>query len=856
MVIWLCRLVLLALLASLPLAASSPTTKLLLDGASTGQPANSVPSVGGPAEAQCRADKIAVAPRCGPDGQPLQLEATPIYLPAATVGKAYRYAIKASGGALPYRFQLQDGSLPVGIALSEQGEVTGIAINRGRQRFVVEIADQGGQRITQRYVLSVLPADGKAKPEAEPAKPQPLTSLSIEEAQRRLPARRLIEPHMLTQALLDSIEYKPAKPLPEATEEAAPAAPAAAPMPALPDELPDVLSEAGIAQLKALLAPMVGVEYPNRALFKAALEAQACRFAERQASKTARAAKQSPLSPEQWQQQCPSAWQRAALEKNPVEASAPVPWQDLAATLLPIPWRDWVVEHTAEKLDPAARPDPQWQASGCNCLVSASNGEIYAYQPNWHNSKDAPPVDFSLYERIIAFGLPFDDDGNVTALSPSKLQLDFIRAAHTYGSKLDIAIYRNDWQFLRDLPDDHQDRVALQVAKQATRLIDTPLGDYGRRWHDWVPGIATDERVGDGLTLYLDNLPSDPALRKAFERFRDRLIKALIVELRRGEPQQRRQYTLNLMLNDYDFVSWAKAPEQSEAVAQGKGDAKRKTGETMAESWSPWSIDTLFDYLILAEDPRIENRRITSENGAYRSNTNVTLRYVVLLSEPTKTSKKSLRDFVEASPLLVGENRRTFLRKIFPLVSVGSATAEQFNDDMANFMTNFGGVALWPQPAAVPESPAGDKEGAKTKDGAKADPAADKAAKPKDKVYEAMAQSLRTTFLANEPKESAVCGWVCDHRWPLRAVFVVLMAVGVISFAAYFLSCRVRALGRPYQIYLVLGCLPPLIIGGLLLQCDPGLVNIRDDNTLLFALIGFLILSSIIPLLLPKVEKP
>ncbi|GAB3255484.1 Ig domain-containing protein [Chitinimonas naiadis] len=804
-------------------AAQVRALSLVVDGATGTKPAAEMGAVAPtPAEASCNVSKPKATNTCGPDGVPLRLEPAPIYLPTAVVGSTYRYTIKVGGGLFPYGFQLVDGTLPVGINLLPEGGIQGIAISRGRQRFVVEINDQSGQQIKQSYVLTVVPASGKAKVEEPAGKVPPLTTLSIADAQQPLPARRRIEPYMLTQKLLDSIEFKP-------VEVVVPVEGEPVPPPPVPekDAMPDVLNEAGIVQLKQMLKSMVGVEYLNRQLFAAALDAQVCRYAEAITRKAALTTKQVPPSRDQWQKTCLGSWDRLAQHPTTVvvEASAPVPWQELGPTLVPLELRTWLIDQSRQTQKLAVVPKPMWLGSGCNCLVSATNGEVYAFYPNWHGSDKAPPIDFSLYERIITFGQPFDEDGNVAPMQPGPEQLAFFRAVHTYGSKHDVAIYRNDWQFLRTLPDDHQARIVRQVAKQSLRMIDTPLSDFGRRWHDWAPGIATDERIGDGITLYLDNLPrGDKLWREAFERFRHRLIQALIAEMRRSP----RQYTLNLMINDVDMVSTEK-PAITPAD-NGKGKPGSKSKESLdpddADRMPRWSIDNLFDYLILAEDPRIQDGRIAQEAGGYKSRTNLTLRYVVLLSEPTHVSKSALRDFVEASPLLAGADRRIFLRKLFPMVSVGSATPPQFTDDMAHFMNNFGGVALWPQPELNKE------------------------------VSDHVAHTLRTSFLANEPKESAVCGMVCEYRWPLRAIFAVLMIVGVLSFAAYFLSCRVRALGRPYQIYLLLGCLPPLILGGLLLQCDPSLLDLRDDNSLLFALIGILLISSIIPLLKPKVEAP
>jgi hypothetical protein len=66
----------------------------------------------------------------------------------------------------------------------------------------------------------------------------------------------------------------------------------------------------------------------------------------------------------------------------------------------------------------------------------------------------------------------------------------------------------------------------------------------------------------------------------------------------------------------------------------------------------------------------------------------------------------------------------------------------------------------------------------------------------------------------------------------------------------------VRALGRPYQLYLALAGIVPLVIGGLLLRCDPDLASTDFSNRLLFAVLAVVILTLLVPLLKPRVQQP
>jgi len=204
----------------------------------------------------------------------------------------------------------------------------------------------------------------------------------------------------------------------------------------------------------------------------------------------------------------------------------------------------------------------------------------------------------------------------------------------------------------------------------------------------------------------------------------------------------------------------------------------------------------------------------------------VTVKYIVLLPEPTTRSKKVLREAVETTTDLVGTNRAIMVRRILPLISMGSAEPQQLADDLAYFNDNFGGVALWPQPLANPS------------------------------VLAQTEKTVRSTILANEAPVSQLCNVVCDWRWALRGVFWLLILVAAVSLVLYLFSCRVRALGRPYQLYLLLAAIVPLVIGGLLLRCDPDLASSEIASRLLVGVLVVVIVSMLYPLLKPRAEKP
>lgn len=783
-----------------------------------------------------------VTEMCGGDPDPLAFEKTAVTsLPAARVDVPYAYRFHATGGEPPYVFSEVGSGLPDGLTLDVNGNVRGTASQRGRRTFTVELRDRWGQGVRQQFALNVIGprVPGSAPPPASAsAAVPPIQNVPIVATQTALRSGTQVDTWHLTDAMLEKIAPPPPAEPAEDTE-AQGAGDGTQPTSATPPSslpLPDAdgldeLSEAGALQLATLLKPLVNVEFPTRALFSAALDARVCAHAAALTEKVALETRQSSPDVEQWRQRCATAWAGPPPKNPPQLGEAPVKWEDLPATLMPSRVRYWLIGLAQQSHDAAVATAPPWSGTGCNCLVAPTSGAVYGYVPNWSDPKDGSKLDFSLYERLMGYAQPFDDDGNVTPLQPTAAQLNFLRALHRFGSKLDVTIYRRDWQFLLRLPEAQRHRVAEQVARQAVRMIDIPLSQYERRWEDRIPGLASDSHMGDGITLFLDQAPVPGDARyAAFDDFRHRLIQTLITEMRRGK----RHYTLNLMFPASDLISALRRPDDQGAPAQGvtvmpvkgrpAGVAPMPT--TLIAPAQSWTFGRLLDYLVQAEDPPYQEGRIMAGPGGYRSQTNVTMRYVVALPEPTTYSKKILREVVEATPDLAGTNRAIVVRRIVPLISVGSAAQRQLNDDMAYFNDNFGGVALWPQPVA---------------DAAQA---------------QAVETVVRGTILADETREGALCNQVCDVRWILRAAFWMLLAVALASVLLFLFSCRVRALGRPFQLYLAVACTVPVVIGALLLRCDPDLASADFSNRLLFAVLAVIFVTMLLPLLKPRVQRP
>lgn len=742
--------------------------------------------------------------------QPLQLDSAAFRLPAALLEQPYRRPLHAQGGRPPYRFELAGGELPEGIMLSPLGVLQGRADRPGSHRFTVRLIDALGEQAQQRYLLAVVQARPKAAAAGASAAsgPKPLTTLSAEDALALPPARALAQAYRLMPAVLDillpaesvedgSLPAPLAEPAASASQAASAGGSAGGSAAALPP-LPVNLGAEQAEQLKLLLKPLTALEYPTRETFEAALDARLCAYSRMLSLQAAAKQGLTPPSEAQFAAACPPDWAAVAKAK-PV--SGPPSWQQLPQTIMPAALRQWLVEAARHAHELKLDPPIVWDGGGCGCVREDLSGQVYGFYPLWWAEGKSQQIDFSLLSRISVMGLPFGDDLAPDAHERWTLaQTNFIRTAQRHGTALDLVIYRNDWRFLQAQPpaarEAQIEQSLLQLPQQARRLIDAPLPDWLSRAKAWLPGFGQAQHLGDGITIFFDELPpasTQPLWRQAFKDFHRRFVLAVIEQLR---ANTKRRYTLNLVVGD------------------------RQLGE-------PGAVAGLFELLKAAEDPHLINGRIEESTAVYSSATNVTLRVIVLLSEPSSLSKKQLRGRVEAEPALQGIDRRIFLRKLIPVISIGMPEAEsqQFADDLVYFEDNFGGVGFWPLPMAGETVSAG------------------------------MNAALRSAFsgAAADAATRPICDWACENRWPLRALFHLLLLTGAICLALLLWNCAWRARwGR----YLPLGGIPVVLVGALLLNCDPQLRALRDGTGLMWTVIAILFVAALWAVLKPKVEKP
>jgi hypothetical protein len=771
--------------------------------------------------------------------QPLRLGDSVMTLPSGTVGQPYRYTLRASGGVPPYAYS--SDSLPPGIALATNGELSGqpsslpfVAV------FIAGVRDQHECVAQQTYKLSILgprpapppgpeprpkppkPAGPPAKPAEQPmspkpAPPQPLTTVPlIDTLSAPTSPQSQVDVYMLTEEIFkdkdvladlkrrsaDVTEVAGLIPAAEPAAEpahAGTAAPASSSS-AAHEEAPPPRNEFvdssvdvdAKAQFQRMLAPLIGVEFPGRDLFVAALDERLCTFSREMI--TAAASRQHQPPPDMKAFACPPDWSTLADKDDAVPPSQ-LPWQQVPAWLMSASMHTLLIEKARQSHSLIRPPAPSWSGAECGCVRSLS-GQVYGFYPFWDNAATPRRLDFSMLSRVSVFALWFADNGDL--MEPKWTTPEgtaFIREAQRQRAGLDYTLYHNDWRFLKDLTEDDVKDSAERLAVQAANFIDTPLSDLASRSHAWVPGFAREERYGNGLTLYLDRMPaSDDPVRPAFERYLNQQVRQLIVELRRRQHP----YVLNIVFRDTDLTG-------PQAI---------------------WNPTQMAEYLRQAEAVSPQGDNMPGENVRERSSTNLTLRYMVLLTQPSAKSMREMLSTIDRDKDITEEACRILLRRVIPIVSTGASTDEELTEDLSYASDNFGGAGFWAAPAL--DNPVGRMT----------------------------ASRIRRSFLPRPSATEGLNGWVCEHRWPLRILTEAVLLVWLIAFVVYQSSCRMRQIGLPFQLGLLFGAIVFLALGALLLLGDPALTQVRQGNALLALLLVALVATIAYHMLKPRVEKP
>lgn len=292
-----------------------------------------------------------------------------------------------------------------------------------------------------------------------------------------------------------------------------------------------------------------------------------------------------------------------------------------------------------------------WDGKSCNCVHSNLAGEIYGLYPYWM-AGDKQAIDFSVQTRIGYYGLTFDDQGNIPNASRwTGLDAGFIREARTYGAKVDLVIYRNDWRGWDQSSNEEKAALFDNLVANIVGLLETPLTDTFSKIKPYISmGTNPTPVMGDGITLYFSGYPQDADAVDAFDGF--------IRDLRDKLKSSDRNYSVNIMFRSAEL---------------GKG---------------------VYDY------PRLLSLVDNVEGGDKK----LDVLFLVLVQEPATYDKKMLRLNIENG--LHGKDRMKLLRNVAMVLTYDGRNENQLLDDVIYAKDNFGGIGFWTQPVTSGVDPA------------------------------------------------------------------------------------------------------------------------------------------------------
>jgi hypothetical protein len=729
-----------------------------------------------PSTAACLRPSNQVA-ACQP-GQ--QLSLTPIALPTARLGGVYKMRRLVAGGVAPYRVDVIDGSKPEGLDFTPDGSLTGRPVGPVRAyTFTVRVTDASTPPLSvqQAYVLRV----EKLAPPRTAASAASAVAPAPEASAVSPPGPAQVTSYMLLQEELDDMFPKPR------TADASASAPetaASAPRKRLRSR-PAAIPSAYADKMQAMLGPLIHVDFPTAGLLAQALEARRCAYFRSVVNQAAAAAGMVATSADlKCQAAAPPA--QAGASSPPPGPGVPGVSPTLYADLLPeIVKNDLIaLAQWPHPLDGNVKP-PAWADNGCGCAPPITDDWSYGIYPFWQG-QDAEPqkIDFSLFSRIGYLGAQLSDTGDLVKAIPFDSAHDgFTRTARRFGTHVDLIVHRGEWRDLLSRP--YQSELIQRAVTDIVKIVDTRMTDgltTAKRY--LLPGWDEPVHMFDGVTLFFDNAPTDAEGKKKFEAFYTSFVHSLIAEMQKTQ----RAYALNIV-----------AP----ATEIGKDGA--------------YNYSHLWGYIQRAQKLTEANALAGAEQKDYQGTTDITVSVLALLAEPTSQAKKDLRASADASEVIHGHSRVAVLNAIAPVLfhaagNTGlagmSINEQQFDDDLAYFKWQFGGMALWPLP--LHDTVLG--------------PA----------IYARLAENFSPK---NPGAIDGVCLWVCPNRSAMRLLFMGLLVTGAVAFGLYYWVCSVRRIGRPYIAFLWLGGVVTLVVGLLLLSCDPQLAHVRRGNGPLIALL-------------------
>ncbi len=811
-------------------------------------------------------------PRAADGARDLRLVYITVPLPSGRRGVTYPRRELVQGGRPPYRL-LVEGMLPPGLQIDRAGVLSGTPTQAGNFSFTLTAEDESPtvMEAQQSYVLRIIdptPPTARPKPRQEPP-PPPSNSMTglrqqdIDAAldlQANVPASYRLTADDVAALVPGAAPAESGASAPgdsaaasgqTAKEGDAPPAVAVTGGPPPAKEVP--FSAPTAEQLKAILTPLIEIEYPTEALFRRALEARRCEYFVRhvmeiaaQRGQTVRpdcprpqpvapmVMRTSPLpvlaagdpgpdlpvvrKPPDDQPATPSGRRRYGVDRSAASAPTPEPLKedevaDLSQFYASLLNADNIkdIVQTARKLHPMTKAQAlRWNSTGCDCSPNKNRNQVVGFANYWMSTPAPYPVNFRQFTRLQYMGAVLQNDGTLDL--PPGLEGDasgFSAEAHRHRVQMDLVIYRREWRSLLALTDAQQSALIRNAVGKALAIVNQDRTDWQSRLRPlMLPGWREGHKVFNGLTVFFEDAPTDPVERGKFARF----LWAFMDEMAKRMKAEKRPLDLNLVVPDLE----------------------------LGEPNGPYGFNKLKRFIVDTESvvddqgrPQRVERLPDGDVGNHRSS-GLHAYLLVLMGDPVDDSAIRLRDKVDREGDVPPMTNVDFLESMVPVLfhRVGEPTPDttaeinRIGSNLAYMEWTFAGAAAWP----LPQSAIGQGD--------------------------TVTKALQQYFEKKEDQSSAVCAFVCPNRVPIRLLLEVLAVAELTGLAVYGWSCRVRRLGRPVQAALWIGLILTLAVAIAILSCDPSLAAWREANYLLYGVIALLVIGGVIATFKPKVETP
>lgn len=734
------------------------------------------------------------------------------------VGRPYGPVRLITGGAPPY--EPETNGLPDSLRVDENGFLRGrpAARDAGLHEFTLTIRDAAGGVITQNYRLRITGAAPAPKPRPRPG-PTPPTPAPVKPTPAPLPQAQVADGEMIVYVLRRA-DMAPPKALPPAPAPVpAPQgaggagitpvlAPVPPPPPPPPGEKMAVAAAPPVASYPTNLATQAAalrnIEYTSRDLFEHALQA---RYLKQVDPKKPRP---PPLTPAQV---------------------------------------DLVADRAMERRSFAAAPKLNWTPeAGCGCALplSLQTKEVYGFFPFWRSKTPPPSIVFSDVSRIGFLGVQLGSDGGWIQPSGARFTeaewwaqtSKFAQAAHAHGARLDLVLQRSDWAFLVGLTASQRQLIAGQAARAAVDLADTRLRNRGASML-LLPFWKEPRYVFDGITVMFDYPEgASPEIRRAYLQFHDDFMDELIRAMQRPKAKKRkaREYALHIVAPD--------------PLAESADDPTNTNPGSASDKTSMWR--EFLNYKHVAEPPTFHRAAPPRERREFKGSSNIRVRMIVPVREPTSDTKKRLRANIDLLTDVRGYNRVAVQQSILPViylpagdgpipeppvgykikptpnmaVKMTRADEAQLDDDLIYYRQNFGGVAFWPAPFE------------------------------NDGIAKYVYADLKRVFYTADSSTLRIVNVKPICSLLLRLLWQALVIVGLFATAAYFIWGQASARAPLYWRGLMVLAVGFVVLSGVLLTFDPALAGISRSNGPLFVLLALALGWGGWRAVKPKIPRP